>query len=121
MIRDQFMLLGAPNKDNWPEVTTMRGYGAINFAAFPRKSKLREKFPKMGVGGRHGLSPAGFDLLSRLLCINPARRITASEALDHPWFRCVTCDCVQCRDTSFTQGAAIGQGQGYDAHISGDQ
>lgn len=94
MIRDQFTLLGAPNKDNWPEVTTMRGYGAINFSAFPRKSKLREKFPKMGVGGRHGLSPAGFDLLSRLLCINPVRRITASEALDHAWFQCVVFWCV---------------------------
>lgn len=95
MIRDQFMLLGAPNKDNWPDVTSMRGYGAINFAAFPRKSKLREKFPKTGSGGRHGLSPAGFDLLSRLLCINPARRITASEALDHDWFQYVT-GCLVC-------------------------
>lgn len=33
------------------------------------------------------LSPAGLDLAERLLAYDPARRITAAEALDAPYFR----------------------------------
>jgi cell division cycle 2-like protein len=33
------------------------------------------------------LSDAGFDLLSRLLALNPAKRLSAKEALEHEWFR----------------------------------
>lgn len=31
--------------------------------------------------------PAGIDLLSRMLCPNPSRRITVEEALKHPYFK----------------------------------
>jgi serine/threonine protein kinase len=33
------------------------------------------------------LSPAGIDLLSKMLTLDPAQRITAEDALNHPWFR----------------------------------
>jgi hypothetical protein len=33
------------------------------------------------------LSDAGFDLLTKLLCLHAEARITASAALRHPWFR----------------------------------
>lgn len=33
------------------------------------------------------LPTTGFDLLSRLLCLNPAKRISAEEARRHEWFR----------------------------------
>jgi len=47
---------------------------------------LRTKFPAPpALGGAAGLSDAGFDLLNRLLTLDPSRRITAKEALDHPW------------------------------------
>lgn len=38
---------------------------------------------------RHRLkytSDAGLDLMTKLLCYNPASRLTAEEALKHPWF-----------------------------------
>ena len=52
-------------------------------------SGLRAAFPFKGATSRfdeHGtLSDAGLDLLERLLCYNPAHRISAAEALQHPW------------------------------------
>ena len=33
----------------------------------------------------NGLTLQGFDLLERLLCLNPQERITAEAALEHPW------------------------------------
>ena len=32
------------------------------------------------------LTSTGFDLLCRLLCFDPSQRITAVDALAHPWF-----------------------------------
>lgn len=57
----------------------------FNFPA--GKSSLRERFPppaRLDVG-RPGLSDAGFDLLNRLLALDPARRISAEEARHHAW------------------------------------
>ena len=34
-----------------------------------------------------------FDLLNRLLCLDPAKRITARQALDHEYFRAEPVEC----------------------------
>ncbi len=53
----------------------------------PGRSRLRERFPKVALhGSTPPLTDAGFDLLSRLLCLDPAQRISADDALAHPWF-----------------------------------
>jgi serine/threonine protein kinase len=36
---------------------------------------------------RHANDPLFVDLLRRMLCLDADARITASGALDHPWFR----------------------------------
>jgi len=35
-----------------------------------------------------GVSPMAIDFLQRVLVLNPAARLTATEALNHPWLRC---------------------------------
>lgn len=35
----------------------------------------------------HGVSPLAMDFLQRVLVLNPSARLTASEALKHPWLR----------------------------------
>ena len=47
---------------------------------------LESKFPvrRFDFDGRT-LSEAGFDLLSSLLTLDPERRATAQEALEHKW------------------------------------
>jgi serine/threonine protein kinase len=50
--------------------------------------RLRERFPppsSFDFEARGTLSQEGFNLLSGLLQLNPANRITAQEALDHRW------------------------------------
>jgi serine/threonine protein kinase len=49
-------------------------------------SKLREKLPRTSYTGSAYLSDLGFDLLSQMLTYNPKKRITAAEALKHPYF-----------------------------------
>ncbi|KAG8077492.1 hypothetical protein GUJ93_ZPchr0007g4870 [Zizania palustris] len=56
----------------------------------PRRSRLRDMFPPPGLAGGNDLpklSPAGFEVLRGLLTCNPERRMMASAALQHRWFR----------------------------------
>ena len=57
----------------------------FKFPAAP--STLDSKFPvrRFDFDGRT-LSEAGFDLLSSLLTLDPDRRATAEEALNHRWY-----------------------------------
>lgn len=80
-----FRILGTPNEKIWPGFAKLRGVKA-NFVKQPY-NKLREKFPPTSFTGRPTLSEAGFDLLNKLLTYDPEKRITAEDALNHPWFQ----------------------------------
>ena len=80
-----FELLGVPDESVWP------GFGELPLAARFRSqhgaySQLRKRFPATSFDGRPTLTDAGFELLSALLAYDPARRMSAPEALAHRWF-----------------------------------
>ncbi|KAJ4776173.1 Cyclin-dependent kinase 2 [Rhynchospora pubera] len=78
-----FKTLGTPDEKSWPGYKNLPGAKAA-FANHPYK--LREKFPRASFSGQPTLSDAGLDLLNKLLTYDPEERITAEEALRHPWF-----------------------------------
>jgi len=82
-----FKLLGAPSAQNWPGYAALPGAKAVRWKG-PARSLLRETFPPgpSPCGGEVRLTKNGFDLLSRMLCLDPERRISAAEALAHPYF-----------------------------------
>ena len=59
----------------------------LQFKFPPAQPTLETKFPvrRFDFDGRT-LSEAGFDLLSSLLTLDPEKRATADEALNHRWY-----------------------------------
>jgi cell division cycle 2-like protein len=72
-----FKLLGPPTNDSWPEYSTLPLAKSITLPSH-QPDQFRQKFPFLTV--------AGIDLLSSLLTYDSERRISADEALQHPYF-----------------------------------
>ncbi|XP_078443362.1 cyclin-dependent kinase B2-1-like [Wolffia australiana] len=70
-----FRLLGTPNEETWPGVSKLP-----NWHEYPQWS------PKDIASAVPKLEPSGVELLSMMLKYDPAKRITAKKALDHPYF-----------------------------------
>lgn len=75
-----FALLGVPTESSWP---SFRRLPHAKSLTFPRtqsttSSLLRTRFPL--------LTNAGIDLLSRLLALDPVKRISAEDVLQHHYF-----------------------------------
>ncbi|KAH7302380.1 hypothetical protein KP509_23G069800 [Ceratopteris richardii] len=70
-----FRLLGTPDENVWPGISKLR-----DWHEYPRwkPQKLSEIVPDIGMDG--------VDLLSKMLQYDPPKRITAKEALEHPFF-----------------------------------
>ncbi len=86
-----FALLGTPTPASWPGCRELPGWGALKAGERSHPGRpLRSALRLGGVGAAHAggaqLSELGLQLLQRLLCLDPGQRITAAEALAHPWF-----------------------------------
>ena len=87
----QLQLLGTPTEATWPGCRALPGWGALKAGERSHAPKsLRAALRLGGLGaafaGGAQLSEQGLDLLQRMLALNPAARITAAEALAHPWW-----------------------------------
>ncbi|CAH8340637.1 unnamed protein product [Eruca vesicaria subsp. sativa] len=79
-----FAVLGTPSETTWPGFTSL----PVSKAKFRKQpyNLLRKKFPAASFTGGPVLSELGFDLLNRLLNVDPEQRLTVDEALNHAWF-----------------------------------
>ncbi|XP_050376020.1 cyclin-dependent kinase G-1-like [Argentina anserina] len=80
-----FRTLGTPNETDWPGVSNLPGFKAIQVRQ--RENLLRKKFAGTCFTGSPMLSASGLDLLTRLLTYDPAQRISVDDALGHDWFK----------------------------------
>ncbi|KAL3900032.1 MAG: hypothetical protein SGCHY_001625 [Lobulomycetales sp.] len=71
-----FKLRGTPSEQSWPHVSELPEYKP-NFPMYPAVS-LASKLPN--------IDAAGLDLLERMLQYEPYKRISAKDALTHPYF-----------------------------------
>ena len=86
-------VLGLPTAEKWPGYEELPHAKVFKWKGLVERSRLRERFPAPASSSaftdandaRH-LGETGFALLEGLLSLDPARRLSAKEALDHPWF-----------------------------------
>ena len=72
-----FSVFGTPNEESWNGVTNLPFYKD----SFPR-------FKPIGIEKLvPGLDACGIDLLKKLLCMDPRKRISAKEAMAHSFFK----------------------------------
>ncbi|KAK4704136.1 cell division cycle 2-like, partial [Phenoliferia sp. Uapishka_3] len=73
-----FKLLGRPTEEIWPGFSKLPNAKSFNLSSAQPFSNLRQTF-------RYTTSH-GLDLLSQLLAYDPEKRISAEQALKHPYF-----------------------------------
>merc|ERR1719456_635839 len=91
-----FRLLGTPDERSWPGVTTLQDFKL----SFPKweAPDWRSELPCF--------DDVGLDLLAGLLRYNPNERLTAAQALAHPWF-----DDVRDRPTDVGEAEVVSSDQ----------
>lgn len=79
-----FQALGTPTAETWPGVENLKDY----HATFPKWARPSDEAMchALHIRPQHNFDAEGIDLLRQLLTLNPAERISARKAKEHPWF-----------------------------------
>ncbi|GAB7360881.1 hypothetical protein MBLNU230_g0867t1 [Neophaeotheca triangularis] len=77
LIRSVFSTLGTPDLDVWPEAATYPDWGKMNFKQYPAKT-WEQILP--------GTRAEARDLVAKLVVYESGKRLSAEEALQHPYF-----------------------------------
>jgi len=94
-----FRLMGTPSERSWPGIASFPEYKQ-NFPVYPTQD-LRMMLPQ--------IDQQGLNLLSSMLQLRPDLRISAADALRHPWFA----DLPQAQAEHQRNLAAAGHQQGH--------
>ena len=78
-----FKIRGTPNPDDWPGITDLTGYKSD----FPQCEKEKISNYLKNAEGKVLLDDEGIDLLEMMLVHDPSKRISAKDALKHPFLR----------------------------------
>jgi CTD kinase subunit alpha len=73
-----YNILGTPTLQDWPNLVDMAWFELLRPTA-KRKNVFGDKY-------RDKVTPAAFELLSAMFHYDPAKRPSASEVLQHPYF-----------------------------------
>ena len=69
---------GTPTRNDWPGMVDLPEYKTVEASPRYEGKKLAQMLPR--------LSKAGLDLIERMLQADPQKRITARDAMRHPYF-----------------------------------
>ena len=70
-----FQIMGTPNEDTWPGIYKLKDF-SLNFPQWKPK-KLKDLFPNF--------DKDGLDLMEKFLQMDPDKRITIKDAINHPF------------------------------------
>ena len=80
--KEVFLLIcktcGTPDEINWPGITNYKNYSKIMPKIKYENQLIKANFP--------GIDETTLDLIKRILTLNPKKRITMEEILNHPYF-----------------------------------
>lgn len=79
-----FQALGTPTAESWPGVESLKDW----HTTFPKWKRPDDAAMchALHIRPQHNFDAEGCDLLRQLLTLNPAERISARKAKEHPWF-----------------------------------
>ena len=95
---EQFELIcekcGTPDEDQWPEYKNLPNYSKMNprrhhprvLTQYMCRQKAKYNLIKLINITLSSMDTFALDLLEKMLCYNPDERISAKEALSHPYF-----------------------------------